>query len=511
MLHKSIISLLSLLLVVFFSFAQNKGTKETPLQAAQLPSIFDKYIQEGITTWKTTGLSVVVVKNGEVVLKKGYGVQHSTEKTPYTTATLSTCASTTKAMTAVCMSMLVDEGKVKWTDKVSDILTEFKLSDPFVTEQITIKDLFTHNTGLGNADLLWVFGYSRAEILKRMPSIPLSYSLRSSFIYQNLMYITAGEVIRKVSGKTWEDFMTERLFKPLGMTNTYASYSTIPASAAKATPHYKDKDDNGAIKPIPYLYSDNIGATGGVWSCADDMSKWLKFLQDSTKVNGNRLLKAETFANLFKPHSLISGEFYPTTRLTKPNWTTYGLGWFQHDYRGKMIQFHTGSLAGLVAIAGMIPDEKIAIYVFGNLDHSEIRHALVYKAFDLWVFNDNKNDWSNDFFKLYQDIETKANQSEASELSKRVPNTKSSLPLASYVGTFTNETYGKAAIELKDNALLLKFPNQIYYALQHWHYDTFLGNCLHWWMGKAMIPFALDTEGKVSGFSLYGINYSKEE
>lgn len=507
--YKLIFSLLIFALSVFPALAQNKSVKDN---AAPLPTVFDKYIQEGLATWQTTGLSVVVVKNGEVVLKKAYGVQNNADKVPYTTATLSSCASTTKAMTAICMSMLVDEGKVKWTDKVADILTEFKLSNPEVTEQITVKDLFTHNTGLGNADLLWVFGYSREEILKRMPLIPLSYSLRSSFIYQNLMYMAAGEVIRKISGKAWEDFITERLFTPIGMTNTYASYSKIPANLAKATSHYKDKDNKDAIKPIPYIYSDNVGATGGVWSCADDMSKWLKFLQDSTKINGNRLLKAETFAHLFKPHTLIPpAEFYPTSQLTKPNWTTYGLGWFQHDYRGKMIQFHTGSLAGLVAIAGMIPDEKIAIYIFGNLDHSEIRHALMYKAFDLWVFNDHKNDWSKDFFKLYQDLEAKANKREADELGKRVQNTKPSLSSASYAGAFSNEIYGKAEIELKDNTLTLKLPNQLSYTLQHWHYDTFLGTCAYWWWGKDMVQFSLDTEGKVSAFSFGGISYKKEK
>ena len=505
--HKFIISLLILSLAFVASFAQNK---EKASQTLQLPTVFDKYVQEGLNTWKTVGLSVVVVKNGEVVFKKGYGLQNSTESTPYTTATLSTCASTTKAMTAVCMSMLIDEGKVKWTDKVSDILPEFKLSNPYVTEEITVKDLFTHNAGLGNADFLWVFGYSREEILKRIPQIPLAYSLRSSYTYQNLMYITAGEVIRRVSGKAWEDFITERLFTPLGMNNTYASYSKIPANVAKTSPHHKDKNDNNKIKPLPYLYSDNIGATGGVWSCVDDIAKWLKFLQDSTKLNGNRLLKASSFANLFKPHALIPQEsFYPTTKITKPNWTTYGLGWFQHDYRGKMVQLHTGSLDGLVAILGMIPDEKLAIYVFGNLDHSEIRHALMYKAFDLWVFNDYKNDWSKDFFNLYEGLAAQASKAEAEALSKQVKNTKPSLDLANYAGKFSNKIYGSAEIEIKDGALALKLPNNIQFNLQHFHYDTFLGKSIYWWEDKTLIQFSLNIEGKVSGFSIFGINYTK--
>ena len=394
---------LGAILFPFLLTAQKKVTdNDKAIVDAKIPEVFDSYIQNALQSWKTPGLSVVVVKDDHVVFKKAFGVQDLRTKVPYTTATLSTCASTTKAMTAACMGMLVDEGLVKWNDVVADVLPEFKLFNPYATAEIKIKDLFTHNTGLGNADLLWVFGYSREEILRRMKFIPTAYSLRSSYIYQNLMYMVAGEVIKKVSGKSWDEFITERIFKPLGMNNTYADYSTIAPTTARTTPHFKDRDNRDTIKAINYLSEDNVGAAGGVWSCADDMSKWLQFLLDSAQLNGKRLLKPETFAELFKPQAIVpSTQFYPTIQLTHPHWMTYGLGWFQHDYRGKMVQFHTGSLDGLVAIAGMIPDEHLAIYIFGNLDHSEIRHALMYKAFDLWCFHDNKNDWGNEFFRLY--------------------------------------------------------------------------------------------------------------
>jgi CubicO group peptidase (beta-lactamase class C family) len=504
--------LFSFLILSSLLFAQKPIADKKALTADQLPGILDNYIQNALPTWKTPGLSVVVVKDGNVILKKGFGVQNITDKTPYTTATLSTCASTTKAMTAICMAILVDEGKVKWSDIVTNILPEFKLSDPYVTSEITVKDLFTHNTGLGNADLLWILGYSREEILHRMQTIPLSYSLRSSYTYQNLMYLVAGEVIKKVSGKTWDEFIMERLFKPIGMTNTYADYSKIPVSAAKTTPHFKDKEKQDKVRTISYLDGDNVGAAGGVWSCADDISKWMQFLQDSTKLNGKRLLKAETFAELFKPHALIPpNDFYPTTKLTKPHWTSYGLGWFQHDYRGKMVQFHTGSLDGLVAIFGMIPEERISIYVFGNLDHTEIRHALMYKAFDLWSFYDNKNDWSNDFFNLYKGLNDNVNKKETEQLAKRVLNTHPSLALGAYSGKYVNTIYGNAEVELKNEILTVKQPNSFNFTLQHWHYDTFIGSNSNWWWGKSTLQFSLDSEGKVAGFSIDGIAYSKDK
>ena len=491
--------------------AQKKGTAQNP-DNSKWPVLFDNYIQNALLTWKTPGLSVIVVKDSVVVFKKAYGVQDIGNKTPYTTATLSTCASTTKAMTAVCMAMLVDEEKVKWSDVVSDILPEFKLADPYATAEITIKDLFTHNTGLGNADLLWVLGYPRSEILHRMQFVPPAYSLRSSYIYQNLMYMVAGEVIKKISGKTWDEFITERIFTPLGMKNTFSGYSKITTPSLRTTPHFKDSDDKDSIKAISYLTDDNVGAAGGVWSCADDISKWLRFLLDSTKANGKQLLKPETFRELFKPQAIVpAAQFYPTLQLTKPHWTTYGLGWFQHDYRGKMVQFHTGSLDGLVAICGMIPDSRTAVYIFGNLDHSEIRHALMYKAFDLWTFADNNTDWSTDFYKLYKNITDTARKRETEQLAKQVKGTQPSLPLKEYAGKYSNKIYGNTEVVITNDSLTLQFSGSKFnLSLRHWNYDTFRGWYNYWWWGKSFVQFSIDVSGKVSRLSLDGIIYDKE-
>ncbi len=496
----------SLLCIPVIVTAQKKTVK-VQLNDAQIAGTFDTYVQSALQTWKTPGLSVAVVKDGKIVFKKAYGVCELGKPEPYTTTTLSTCASTTKAMTAVCMGILVDEGKVKWTDIVSNILPEFKLSDPYVTSQITVKDLFTHNTGLGNADQLWVLGYNRSEILQRMHSLPLAYSLRADFIYQNLMYLVAGEVIGKVSGKTWDEFIQERLFTPLGMTHTYPDYAKAPATAQTGL-HFKDND---TIKLSRYTHSDNIDPAGGVWSCADDMSKWMQFLLDSTGINGKRLLKPETFAALFKPQSIVSeSEFYPTKTITKPHWTTYGLGWFQQDYRGQMVQFHTGSLDGLVAILGMIPEQHCAIYVFGNLDHSEIRHALMFKAFDLWCFNDPSNDWSKDFYKMYTALSDSAKAREKDNDSKRVAGTNPSLPLEMYAGKFVNESFGNAEVIIENGVLLVKLPNSYTMKLSHWNYDTFRGEFNNWWFGKTNIQFLLTANGTVSGLSMDGTSYRKE-
>lgn len=477
---------------------------------ATVANQFDAYIQNAMQLWKTPGLSIVVVKDNHVVFKKGYGVRDIGKQDAFDTSTISICASTTKAMTAVCMGMLVDEGKINWDDKVSDVYPALKLYDNYANNEITVKDLFTHNTGLGNGDLLWVFDYSMDTIIHQMRYMKPAYSFRSSFIYQNLMYMVAGEVIHEVSGKPWDEFIKERLFQPLGMTNTYASYKKSSGVSNRITPHFMYEDS--AIKTIPYIDSKTVDAAGGVWSSAEDINKWMLFMLDSAKVNGKRLLKPETYAQLFTPQAMVSkNEFYPTQELTHPHWTTYALGWFQEDYKGKMVQFHTGSLDGAVAIIGLIPDEHFGVYIFANMDHTEIRHALMYKAMDTWVFNDNKNDWSKDLYKLYVDRAANAKKEDKEQDAKRILNTKPSLELSAYTGMYTNEIYGDAKIVLHGDSLVLQFPNNVNLFLSHWHYDTFLAKFERDWYGKDLLQFNINTEAKAGGFSFSGIDYNKKE
>lgn len=489
---------------LFFQIANAQKNKDD----AKTIALFDDYIKHELPRWQTPGISVAVVKDGNIILKKAYGLRELGKPEPYTTATLSACASTTKAMTAACMGMLVDEGKVKWTDKVADILPAFKIASPYSTAEITVLDLFTHNAGLGNADLLWVSGYSRDEILQHMQWMEPAYSLRSSFIYQNLMYIVAGEVIRVISGKTWDEFITERIFKPVGMTNTWADHSALKPGMDLTTSHYQDKE---VIKPIPYLYTDNIGPAGGVWSCADDMAKWLICMLDSSKVNGKPLLRPATYATIFTPQVIAPQSMYQTMEIIRPHWFTYGLGWFQHDYEGKMIQFHTGSLAGLTAIAGLVPADNLGIYIFGNLDHAELRHALMYKAFDLWAFNNNNTDWSNRFYTLYKAIADSARKKENEELSKRVLHTKPSFPLTAYTGKFANQKLARIEVTLKDSILMVQMPGNISISLQHWHYDVFRGTYSRWWFGNSWVQFLPDKAGKVTALLVDNTRYGKEE
>jgi CubicO group peptidase (beta-lactamase class C family) len=469
-------------------------------------AIFDSYVKQALALWRTPGISIVVVKDDQVVFRKGFGVAELGKTAPFTTATMGICASTTKAMTAVCIGMLVDEGKLRWTDKVRDVLPDFALNDPFVSAELTVRDLLTHNAGVGNTDNLWLYGYSGEEIVRRLRSVHPAYSLRSSFIYQNCMYIVAGELIRKVSGQSWEDFITRRLFRELGMEHTYPAYSRIVGESSVERTHVFDGD---SIKVIDHLDYPNVGPAGGAWTCADDMDKWMRFLLDSARVDGRRLLKAETWSELFRPQTVVpEKEFYPTLKLTRSSWTTYGLGWFQEDYRGRALQFHTGSLDGAVAIIGLLPSEHFGVYILGNLGHSEIRHALMYKAMDLWCFQDNSRDWSAECYAMYSKLKDEGKQRERVQESGRVKGTKPSLPPAAYAGNYTNETYGNARVVATGDSLRIELPNDVRLNLRHWNYDTFVGYYNYFWWDREWVQFSLDAEGKISRFAKDGVVYT---
>ncbi len=370
---------------------------------------FDAYAEKSRNLYQVPGLALTVVKDGKVIFKKGYGVRQLGTSDAVDTQTLFACASTTKAMTATCMAMLVDEGKVKWDDPVIKYLPDFQLYDPWVTRELKIRDLFTHNSGVGNADFLWsIMNIPGDEVLSKMKLVKPSYSLRSSYIYQNIFYLYAGKVIEKVSGQRWEDFLQKRIFQPLGMTRTFPVLSMVK-DPNQSHPHYLVENK---ITVIERTRADAIGPAGSVWSCVDDMSKWALCMLDSGKYAGGRLVKPTTWTEMFKPQVMVTeSQFYPTAQLTRPNWTTYSLGWFQQDYKGKKINYHTGSLAGETAIHGQLPESKLAIYVFGNYDHAEVRHALMFKAFDLFALGGTR-DWSAEFNSLYKNIQADADKKE---------------------------------------------------------------------------------------------------
>ena len=472
-------TLLLILLLTLTSFGQSSVEK------------FDQYVEAARQEWKVPGLSIVVVQDGKVLLAKGYGVKELGKPDAVDSDTLFGAMSTTKAMVAVAMGILVDEGKVNWNDKVTKHLPDFKVDDAYVTKEITVRDLFTHNAGMGNADFLWGSSseLSGAEIVSRMQYAKPVYSMRGGFIYQNIMYQVAGQVIEKASGIPWDRFMNERVFGPLGMKNTFPTLGSSLKYPNRSVAHYEVK---GEIRQIPETTGvDSVAPAGAVWSTANDIAKWVNF-NLGFNPNGKEILKPATLAEIQKPQVVIPANFYPTFPLLKTHWTTYGFGWFQHDYRGEMVHMHTGSLAGRTAIVGMMRDKKLGVYIFGNVDHAEVRHALIYKVFDVFGFNDNSRDWSKDMKAMYDGLAAEQAKQVQAQLARRVLNTTPSLPLTSYVGVYSHPFYGTREIKLVNGKLQLIVGKNSSATLDHWQNDTFRGPWNDGFRGDTTVTFQVN-------------------
>ncbi|WP_138989367.1 serine hydrolase [Larkinella sp. C7] len=493
-------AIIALVLNVLTSFAQKKPT------ARQLQE-FDAYVEAVRKEWDVPGLAITVVKDNQVLFKKGYGVRELGKSEPVDTQTLFACASTTKAMTVTLMGMLVDEGKVSWDDPVYKYLPELQFSDPYLTREVKVRDLLTHNTGIGSTDFFTgAMTIPAQEMFRRMVYVKPSYSLRSGFIYQNIMYSAAGRIIERLTGKKWSEVMQERIFDPLGMTQT-APKRGLSKSTNMTKPHYNVND---TIRVIDYGADSEIGSAGAVWSSVDDMSKWVICMLDSSKYSGGRLVKPQTWAEIFKPQVMVPDDEYATMQILKPNWLTYGLGWYQHDYRGHKVNFHTGSLGGLTAITGQLPDEKLGVYVYGNYDHAEVRHVLLYKTLDFFALGGNR-DWNSEFKTLYGNLKEQGKKAARAFQEKRVANTSPSLPLKEYTGKYTSPLYGKAEVTLAGNQLVFNInDNALNATLAHWHFDTFYGPYQKAWYGKALARFSLGTSGLVDSLVFGGMDFRKE-
>lgn len=471
-------------------------------------NILDDFILEGKKMWKIPGISVVVVKNDSTLYKKTFGKKNFFDDELVDSETIFSMASTTKAFISMSLGILVDRDSISWDDRVVDILPSFKLSDPYITKDARIKDLLTHNLGIGNEDRLWTTdSTSVEEMLLKFSKSPRKYPLRGGYTYQNIMYVVAGQVISKVSGISWQSFVKTNILDKIGLSCTLTWSKDIFEYGNYTFPHQIDYEEG--IVHVPFTISDQIGAAGMMWSCSDDMEKYLKFLLNETQLLDERILDKKTFNYLFKPQIIVGDSFYPTAKLTNPNWKTYGLGWYQHDYRGEKIDFHTGSLQGLVAIIGLIRDRNIGVQVFANLDHAELRHAIMYKVMDLFVFSDDSRDWNREVYNLYNEMDKKYKKSYLDKFILRDENSKMTLKLIDYSGTYENDMYGRIIVSVKDEKMTLDVNNGVkFFDLEWWEKDVFITDKDEKWREKLFVKFNLNNNS-VRDLTIYNAKFKK--
>lgn len=498
----------SLALVLSLTATAADDTCPAPIAAASSEmdtAALDAYIEKGLKDWQLPGLSVAVVQNGRPVYVKGFGVRALDAPQRVDAQTLFGMMSTTKAMTALAVAMLVDDGKLAWDDPVTKHLPGFALSDPFVTRDLKVRDLLTHNSGLGNTDLLWARGdLDSKQIIARLRDVPLSYSLRDGFAYQNVMYQVAGEVIEAAAGERWEQVIQKRILTPLDMDRSRPTLAAMQAMRdGNVSRAYFEID--GRIRAISESPVDAVPAAGAAWTTAADAAKWLDFLLNNGCAGGKRLVSSANFRELLKPQVMVpANEFYPTAELTQPHWTSYGYGWFQQDYRGRFVAMHTGSMDGRTAIIGLMPDEHLGIAIFGNLDHAEFRHALLWKLFDVYTGAEPR-DWSTEFLALYGGMKTEAKAMEAKEENARIAGTSPTHALADYTGRYLHKVYGDVVIRRNGDALHIAFGPLPENAgtLRHWHYERFRVAFGDGRYGSSDVVFRTGADGRVAALRLF--------
>ena len=462
---------------------------------------FHAYVGQAVSDWNATGLAVAVVRGQELLFARGYGLLELGKSEAVDEDTLFSIGSTTKAMTAAAVGILVDEGKLGWDDPVRRHLPEFEVGDPWVGEAMTIRDLLTHRGGLPNTDVFWYGQETDMEdMLSRLRHVEPAYSMRSGFIYQNVMYATAGEVVKRVSGMPWHDFVDSRIFDRLGMERTVPLISLTRSRDNVASPHHVVDGETVVIENAPV---DSVAAAGSVWSSVREMSLWLRMLLASgVAADGTRILSEAVVEEMFRPQSLVDrAGFYPTQRLTDPKWVTYGLGWFQQDYDGHAVDFHTGSIDGMVAIAGLIRDEEIGVYVLGNRDHVEVRHALLLRAFDA-LLDKPFRDWSSELLTLYDDVAEAQAKAVDALRAARVEGSRPHLDPPGYAGTYRHDVGGEIVVSAGDAGLRLEFGPGLRGPLTHWSHETFQVAWDARWRGEALVSFHLDPAGNPVALSM---------
>ena len=490
------------------------GTLFAPASRAQSSGAFaglDTYIAQAARDWGAPGLAVAVVSGDSDVLVRGYGVRTIGRPEPVTPHTLFANASTTKAFTSFAAALLVDEGKLRWDDPIAAHLPRIQLLDPLASRELTVRDALSHRVGFGDPGNLW-YGteWSWEQVAHRLRSVPAATSFRSRYAYNNVTYAAGGFAAATAAGTSWDELIRRRILEPLGMTETVTGEKGLAGRTDVATPHARVND---TVVAIPRLDFENIGPAGTMYSSATDMAKWIRFLLDSARVTRGAapMLRARTFAELFTPQTVIRREqFYPTSQLTKPNFTAYGLGWFLHDYRGELVALHTGSIDGYVAIVGLLPSRRTGIAVFANLDHAEVRHALVYEVFDRVLDAAGnarpqpRRDWSRDMKVMYDSIDAAGASRRKAAEAKRVLGTKPTLPLERYAGTYGDSLTGVVTVRYANNTLSFTRSKLLAGTLEHWNYDTFRIRWSARYLGTDLVTFRLGTDGTISAADLDG-------
>lgn len=466
--------LASTLTVMFIVFC---GATSATFAQKKLPKPnmkgFDEFVMAQLKEWDVPGCAVAIVKDGEVMLAKGYGLRDVAGKKPMTAQTLLGIGSCSKAFTATDVAMLVDEGKLAWDKPVREYLPSFKLSDEYAASHVTLRDMLSHRTGLPRHDYAWygapdTMPSSRKGFVEKIGQFKFSKELREQWQYNNFMFTTAGYVVETSTGRTWEQFTKARIFEPLEMKTATFSVVDMQKTSDYALPYGKKKvSSKEMVQLLPFRNIDPMGPAGSINACVQEMANWVTAQLAKGKFKNKQVLPAAQVAELQKPLVVVSG----TMDFDESSYITYGLGWFQNVYRGHLRVYHGGNIDGFSATTQLLPRDSIGVVVLVNMDSSPLPSIIASNALDRLLGLDEVN-WSKRTkereAKAKADAENKQQESEKA----RAKGTKPSHPLKDYTGEYEHLAYGVWSIKQAGDSLQASFHG-LSTPLKHYHYDVF--------------------------------------
>lgn len=465
----------------------------------------DAYIRAAMTKWEVPGLAIAVVKDGEMVLARGYGVCVLGKDHKVSADTAFNIASCAKSFMAASVGMLVEDGKLRWDDPVAKHLPEFELADRYLTEHVTLRDLLCHRTGLQRCDLLSDRAdFGTAEILRRLKYIPLAADFRTKYTYSNPMQFVLAEVVARVSGQPWEQFVAERIFRPLRMESTTSTVTKVPPD--RLAPRHWRSDAGIVARPIS-------SGDRGIYSTVGDMAVWLKLQLAEGRYKDQRLLRRETVREMHALQFSIPIQSRPRDNIYAAQFYGCGLGWFIQDYRGRKVVLHGGSWGAMVA---MIPEEKLGVVVLSNLDLESIAGLLMYDVFDAYLVGPstawNPDKWKTTWLKNEPPGYAYRPRDEAKgRLEKtRTPNTKPSLPLAKYAGAYESNLYGRLTVRHEARQLSVTF-GEFTTALSHWQNESFYVRAPTRLTFDWLLTFGVSSDGHIASVTVKHVGWDKDE
>jgi CubicO group peptidase (beta-lactamase class C family) len=488
---------LSIPFVLFLFISSIAFSQETP---KFITDSLDIYVNRALEQWQIPGAAVLIVKDGNVVVAKGYGVKESGTNDKVDENTLFMIGSNTKAFTGTALALLEHEGKLNLEDKVIEYLPDFSMKNEWVTKEINLIDIVSHRMGLETFQgdfMYWASDLTTDQVIEKFGRLTPKYNFRTKYGYTNAGYAIAGRIIEKVSGLKWEDYLKERIFLPLKMNRTTALSTDYEIAQNIAMPHTIVE---GNLTILPFENIDNMAPCGSMGSSVNEMSFWLIAQLDSGNLAGKNVIPNKVIERIKQPQTIVRRATHPFNRT---NYGLYSLGWALQDYESREIVSHTGGVNGFVTSVTLIPKEKLGIVVLTNTDDNALYQTIKWEIIDAYLGLPYRN-YDDIYFERYQK-QTKQSEKQLAEWRDSVKmNLGSIISLSKFAGRYEHEVYGYAELIEQDDHLLmtLQHHSDVTGKLEYLGEDRFLCTYSDPTYGIRVFPFEVK-DGSVFSFELY--------